>query len=38
LSQAPKLFDEAGEPNEEGRKYLSRFIDAYAGWVERLTA
>jgi chromate reductase len=38
LSQAPKLFDEAGEPTEDGRKFLTRFIDAYADWVARLAA
>lgn len=36
LSQAPTLFDEKGEPGEEGRKYLARFIDAYADWIARL--
>ncbi|OWT55196.1 NADPH-dependent FMN reductase [Candidimonas nitroreducens] len=38
LSQAHKLFDEAGEPREDGRKYLTRFINAYADWVARLAA
>lgn len=35
LSQADKLFDPAGEMTETGKALLGRFIEAYAGWMQR---
>jgi chromate reductase len=35
LSQADKLFDPAGEMTETGQALLSRFIEAYASWIQR---
>ena len=36
LGGAADSFDEQGEPNERTAKFLTRFITAYAKWVETL--
>jgi len=35
LGGAATLFDEQGKPSEGVRPFLQKFIDTYAGWVER---
>ena len=35
LGHAGDVFDEQGEPNERTARFLGKYINAYAGWVEK---
>lgn len=37
LGGAGNFFDAAGQPNDQVKPFLQTIIDAYAGWVEKIT-
>ena len=38
VKNAQNLFEENGDLTSEGKTFLQKFIDAYAKWVEKITA